>query len=195
MISPFFERDDFIINEKVEFLTFSNKYKVLDMEGNQIGFVGQIVPDLHKFLRLFLGKAMMPFEFNIEDASSNVLVKIKRGWTLLMSEIVIEDAAGTVLGYVKQKFSLITPRFEILDKDKNQIGTIKGNWTAWNFEIFDKEERTIGKINKKWAGAMKEFFTSADNYHVSIDQTVAEDQNKVAILTAAITIDMVLKEK
>lgn len=52
----------------------------------------------------------------------------------------------------------------------------------------------MGKITKKWAGAMKEIFTSADKYYVSIDPTYAENKQKVAIVATAITIDMVLKE-
>jgi hypothetical protein len=56
-----------------------------------------------------------------------------------------------------------------------------------------KTKRSIGTINKKWAGVAKELFTTADKYKVNIDPAYKEDYRKVAIIVAAITVDMVLK--
>ncbi|RZL40569.1 MAG: scramblase, partial [Pedobacter sp.] len=74
------------------------------------------------------------------------------------------------------------------------IAQITGDWKAWNFDIKNPAGQEMGKISKKWAGAMKEIFTTADKYNVSIDPSYAENNNKVAIVATAITIDMVLKE-
>ena len=41
---------------------------------------------------------------------------------------------------------------------------------------------------------MKEIFTSADKYNVSLAPDFSNLENKKVILSAAITIDMVLKE-
>ena len=49
-------------------------------------------------------------------------------------------------------------------------------------------------IDGTLAGAMKEIFTTADKYNVSIDANYSNRTNKIAILSSAITIDMVLKE-
>ncbi len=43
-------------------------------------------------------------------------------------------------------------------------------------------------------GLLKEAFTTADKYVVSIVPEYAEDTRKMAIVATAITIDMVLKE-
>jgi hypothetical protein len=40
---------------------------------------------------------------------------------------------------------------------------------------------------------MKEAFTRADKYYVSIIPEYAEDRNKIAIVSTAITVDMVMK--
>jgi uncharacterized protein YxjI len=53
----------------------------------------------------------------------------------------------------------------------------------------------LATINKKWNGAMKEIFTTADKYKVSIDGTLVNDTLKKIVLSSAITIDMVLKER
>lgn len=46
-----------------------------------------------------------------------------------------------------------------------------------------------------WAGMGKEFFTSADNYVLQIEENVAQDSPlRQLILAAVMCIDMVLKE-
>jgi uncharacterized protein YxjI len=111
-----------------------------------------------------------------------------------MSKIVIKNAQGNTVGTIKQKFKLFKPTFKIFDPSETLIAEISGDWKAWNFTITDTSQNQIGTISKKWAGAMKEIFTSADKYNVSIDPSYSNLQNKIAILSGAITIDMVLKE-
>ena len=41
---------------------------------------------------------------------------------------------------------------------------------------------------------MKEIFTSADKYNVTLNSEIKDNLRKIAILSSAITIDMVLKE-
>ncbi len=194
LIPKFFESNDYFIDEKVNFFKFHNHYKVYDNTGQQVGNVVQQVTDWHKFLRLFLSKAMFPFTLNIMDVDDTVLVSITRGWTFWLSKITILDGSGLVIGSIKQKFKFFKPTFQIFDTNQQQIGTITGDWKAWNFSITDDNENQIGSINKKWGGIAKEFFTSADKYYVSIVPEYAEDANKVNIVAAAIVVDMVLKE-
>jgi uncharacterized protein YxjI len=190
----FFESNEYFIDEKVQFLKFHNEYKVFDPMGLQVGAVTQHVSGWHKFLRLFLKKAMFPFHLELTDNNGVMLAGIHRGWTFWMSKITIMDGNGVVSGYIRQKFRFLKPRFQIFDANETQIAEINGDWKSWNFTITDANENHIGTINKKWAGVAKEFFTSADKYHVTIDPQYAEDRNKMNIVVTAITIDMVLKE-
>ncbi|MDH7463941.1 phospholipid scramblase-related protein [Chitinophagaceae bacterium 26-R-25] len=190
----FFSPDNYFIDEKVGLFKFSNAYKLYNDQGVQIGNIVQNVPGFHKALRLILNKQMMPFMLDIKDMNDNVQVKIERGWTFWMSKISISDANGNLLGKVSQKFKFFKPSFQITDSAENTIARITGDWKAWNFSIEGAAGNSIGSINKKWAGAMKEIFTTADKYHVSIVPEYKEDFSKVAILASAITIDMVLKE-
>ena len=190
----FFESNEYFIDEKVGFLKFHNEYKVYDGTATPVGRIVQHVSGWHKFLRLFLNKAMFPFTLEIVDNNEQVLVSIQRGWTFWLSKISIIDGHGNTSGFIKQKFKLLKPRFQILDANGVQIGEINGDWKAWNFKITDANGNSIGSISKKWAGVAKEFFTSADKYNVSIDPQYAEDRNKMNIVATAITVDMVLKE-
>ncbi|MDI3318290.1 LURP-one-related/scramblase family protein [Pinibacter soli] len=190
----FFSPDNYFIDEKVGLFKFSNAYKLYNDQGVQIGNIVQNVPGFHKVLRLIFNKQMMPFMLDIKDMNDNVQVTIQRGWTFWMSKISISDASGNLLGKVSQKFRFFKPNFEISDSAENTIARITGDWKAWNFSIENPSGNSIGSINKKWAGAMKEIFTTADKYHVSIVPEYKEDFKKVAILASAITIDMVFNE-
>jgi len=111
-----------------------------------------------------------------------------------MSKIVVKDSNGMVIGKINQKFKFFKPTFKIFNTSDILVAQITGDWKAWNFVIKDANEVQIGAITKKWAGAMKEIFTTADKYNVSIDANYSNRTNKIAILSSAITIDMVLKE-
>lgn len=190
----FFEGNEYIIDEKVNLLKFENEYKVYDGNGQQIGSVMQKISLGQKFLRLLINKKMMPFHLEIVDLNGNIQAKISRGWTFWMSKIQVHDSLGMHLGTIKQKFTFLKPIFQIFGLLNNKIAEINGDWAAWSFLIIDHNGIEIGNIDKKWAGAMKEVFTSADKYNVSIVPAVLEDRNKIVIVATAITIDMVLKE-
>lgn len=194
-IPHFFLNDQFFVDEKVRIFGIRNEYKVYNKDGEQIGFIKQIMSTSEKILHIFLGRAMMPFTFEIQDLEGNVLSVIKRDWTIWMSKISVITPDGTIIGYVQQKFTFLKPKFEILSTDGQKIAEIKGDFLAWNFSIVNTEEKEIGRITKKWSGMLQEAFTTADKYLVDVDQSLAEDTNKIAILTAAITIDMVFKEQ
>lgn len=162
--------------------------------GLQAATVTLRVSGWHKFLRLFLNKALLPFHLTVTDTNDKVLASIYRGWTFWMSKITIMDGNDTVSGYIKQKFRFLKPCFQIFDASHNQIAKINGDWKAWNFSTTDPNGVQIGSINKKWAGVAKEFFTTADKYNVSIVPEYVEDRNKMNIVVTAITVDMVLKE-
>lgn len=193
-VQDFLKHDDYFIDEKVAFLKFTNTYKVYSGNGEQIGLVKETMPAFLKILSLLIGKAFFPFKLNIMNMDEQVLASIKRGWTLFMSKIEILDSEGTTIALMNQKFKILKPTFNILDVHKNLIASISGDWKAWNFTINDGSNNQIGTITKKWAGVLKEAFTTADKYNVSINPGLGADEKKIAIVAMAIAIDMVLKE-
>lgn len=194
MNSNFFDSNSYFIDEKVNYFKFENCYKVFNDKGNEIGSVNQKISTGQKFLRLLLNKNMLPFQLEIKDSSGNLQASISRGWTFFMSTIIINDSKGNHIGSIKQKFKLFKPTFKIYGKSEQIIAVITGDWKAWNFQINDSYDKEIGTISKKWNGAMKEIFTTADKYNVNLNSGFTDSSNKIAILSGAITIDMVLKE-
>ena len=192
---PFFDHNDYFVDEKVNYFKFANEYKIFDAHGTQLGAVAQHVSTWHKVLRAFTSvKKMMPFTLSLTAPTGETLLEIKRGWTFWMAKITIIDPAGATIGPIHRKWTLLRPSFHILDAEMTKLAEISGDWKAWNFSITDAQGTTIGTISKKWNGLMKEAFTSADKYIVAVDPALRENTQKVAILAAAITIDMVLKE-
>ena len=189
------QNNDFLIDEKVGMFKFENQYKIFNDEGHQLGRVQQRMSLGQKFLRMIISPAALPFKIEIYDEKDAMILKVSRGWTFWMSKITIEDAQGMILGYVKQKFKLFTPKFEVLDSQNMLLAELKGDWKAWDFQLKNSQGQTLATINKKWNGAMKEIFTTADKYKVSIDGTLVNDTLKKIVLSSAITIDMVLKER
>lgn len=194
MKSNFFESNSYFIDEKVNFLKFENSYQIFNDKGENIGAVKQKLTTGQKILRLLISKKMLPFLLEIKNAEDKLEASILRSWTIFMSKITIKDPEGNKIGTIKQKFSFLKPKFKIFNAAEAQIAEIKGDWKAWNFVINDASENNIGSISKKWAGAMKEIFTSADKYNVTINPNYSNLENKIIILSGAITIDQVLKE-
>lgn len=194
MSANFFDSNDYFIDEKVNFFQFENSYKIFNGTGENIGAIKQKLTTGQKLLRLLLNKAMLPFLLEIKNADDQVEASISRGWTFFLSKIVIKNSQGMVVGMIKQKFKLFKPTFKIFNSSEILIAEITGDWKAWNFKITDASNNQIGTISKKWAGAMQEIFTSADKYNVNINADFSNMENKIAILSGAITIDMVLKE-
>lgn len=190
----FFETNEYFIDQKVNFFKFESEYKVFNQQGEQIGAIRQRLSAKHKLLHLLLSKAMLPFLLEIVDLNGNTIAVVKRGWTFFMSEIMILNGHHEILGLIKQKWSFFKPTFHIMDVERNKIAEIKGDWKAWNFIISQPDGSLIGTVSKKWAGAMKEVFTSADKYNVSIKEEYKENTDKIVIVSTAVTIDMILKE-
>ncbi len=191
---PFFENDVFVIDEKVRAFHMTNAYRVYNQSGVEIGAIQETMPWYRMVLRLIANKGMLPFTLDVLAEDGAKLASISRGFTFMFSKITISDGVGAELARINQKFNWVKPKFALVSPAGEQIGMIQGDWKGWNFQILDREEQVIGTISKQWNGAMKEIFTTADKYIVTIDPRVAEDSQKVAIVASAITIDMVLKE-
>ena len=191
-MDKFFANNTYVIDEKITVI--ENSYAVSDSEGNAIGRIQEHVPAYRFLLSMIINKSMMPFSLTIENTGGSTLATISRGWTFFLSKMTITNEAGDVIAYIKQKFSLLKPKFTILDADQQVIGYIKGDWMAWDFHITDSEENELGTISKKWNGILKEAFTTADKYIVNINPSVADENQRIALVSTAATIDMILKE-
>ena len=123
-----------------------------------------------------------------------MLISVTRGVSFFLSKVDVLDASGIRIGGFQQKLFSIGGKFDVLDASDAPVCTLKGKWTGWNFR-FERDGVELAQVAKKWAGIGKELFTSADNYVLSISESVRrDDPARPLILAAVMCIDMVLKE-
>ena len=195
-MNPILSQNLFLVKEHVGMFKAANNYDIYNPETNQItmncrennlGF-------FTKMLRFTDYKRMTPFNVEITTASGEKLISVKRGIAVFRSTVEIFDEKDRLIGTFKQKFFSIGGKFEIMDKNEKPVATLQGKWTGLDFK-FSHENKQLAQVSKKLAGLGKEFFTSADNYVLQIEDSVAADSSlRQLILAAVMCIDMVLKE-
>ena len=195
-MNPILNQNLFFVKEHVGMFKAANNYDIYNPENqelimncreNKLGF-------FTKLLRFTDYKRMTPFNVEVTTPSGEKILTVKRGVSLILSTVNVYDENEKLVGKFKQKLFSIGGKFNVLDPEEKVLCKLKGKWTSWDFK-FIKDDSEYGHVSKKWAGLGKEMFTSADNYMLSINNEVPEnDPLRMLILSAVICIDMVLKE-
>jgi len=186
----------FLVKEHVGMFKAANNYDIYDPDTNQIIMEcrEEKLGTFTKMLRFTDWKRMTPFDIQVRTPDGQQIVRITRGVSLFLSKVEVRDENDQVIGGFKQKFFSVGGAFNVLDHNDQPVCHLKGKWTGWNFR-FMKGDMELAQVSKKWAGMGKEMFTSADNYVLSISESVPPQSNiRKLILAAVMCIDMVLKE-
>jgi uncharacterized protein YxjI len=186
----------FFVKEQVGMFKAANNYDIYDPSTNQ-KIIECREPSLGIFTKIFRFtdyKRMTPFNVEVRTPDGQNILSVKRGFSIFDSRVEVFDELGKLAGTFSRKFFSIGGKFDVLDAQGTLICTLQGKWTSWDFK-FMKGEKELANVSKKWAGLGKELFTSADNYMLTIDSSVAtNDTARVLIMAAVLCIDMVLKE-
>jgi uncharacterized protein YxjI len=193
------ERRSFLVKEQVAMLKVTDRYDIYDPEtGNQIGVAQEQIGGFAKFLRIFLMKYKSMFPTTVvvmDEGASEPVITIKRRFAVMRSHVDVIDHNQTQVGFFKSKLFTLGGGFTVHSPSGEQIADVKGNWKGWDFQLLDMNGNELGRVNKKWAGAMTEIFTSADNYVISLNDSIGTNQGLAALLLAAsLAIDIVFKE-
>lgn len=195
-MNPLLNQNIFLIKEKVGMFKASNSYDIFDANSNKHLMTSK-EPNLGTFTKIFRFtkyKKHTPFNVLVTTTEGKPILNIKRGVAIFRSDIEVFDEKNQLIGYFNQKFWSFGGKFEIVDKHQKPVCTLEGKWTGWDFK-FSKDGKELASVSKKWAGIGKEFFTSADNYVLSINEMVPQDSvERQLIFAAVMVIDMVLKE-
>lgn len=195
-MSEALNRNQFFIKEHVGLFKAANNYDILDPETQEIVMAcrEEKLGIFTKIFRFTKYKRMTPFHVEIQTPDGETLVHIKRGISIFLSKVRVEDGNGQHLGGFKQKFFSIGGKFDVLDADDTPVCSLKGKWTSWDFK-FMREDKELAHVSKEFAGLAKELFTSADNYMLTISDSIpADNPVRKLIMGAVMCIDMVLKE-
>ncbi|MES2886856.1 MAG: phospholipid scramblase-related protein [Pseudomonadota bacterium] len=188
--------NQFFVKEQVGMFKAANSFDIFDPSSNQ-KIIECREPNLGlltKLLRFTDYKRMTPFHVELTTPNGDRVLSIKRGISLLRSTVEVRDERAQLVGTFKQKLFSIGGKFDVLDAQDNVVCQLRGKWTSWDFR-FVQGDRELAAVSKKWAGLGKELFTSADNYMLTVQNTVpADSPHRILIMAAVMCIDMVLKE-
>lgn len=186
----------FFVKEQVGMFKAANNYDIYDPNTNQ-KIIECREPNLGIFTKIFRFtdyKRMTPFNVEVRTPEGQNILSVKRGFSIFDSRVEVFDETDKLVGTFKRKHFSFGGKFDVLDVQGNTICTLQGKWTSWDFR-FMQGEKELANVSKKWSGLGKELFTSADNYMLTIDGSVASnDTSRVLIMAAVLCIDMVLKE-
>lgn len=186
----------FFVKEQVGIFKSANNYDIYDPNTNQ-KIIECREPNLGIFTKIFRFtdyKRMTPFHVEVRTPEGQSILSVKRGFSILDSRVEVFDELDKLVGTFKRKHFSIGGKFDVLDLQGNTICTLQGKWTSWEFR-FMKGDKELANVSKKWSGLGKELITSADNYMLKIDASVAaKDTSRIMIMAAVLCIDMVLKE-
>lgn len=193
---PALHNNLFLVKEQVGIFKASNNFDIFDPNtGTKILECRE--PDLGILTKIFRFtdyKRMTPFHVEVRTPAGQKVLTIKRGFSLFLSKVDVLDENDQLVGTFKQKLFSIGGKFDVLDLQEKPLCTLQGKWTSWDFR-FVQGENEFASVSKKWAGLGKELFTTADNYMLTIHDSVSKDDPvRILIVAAVMCIDMVLKE-
>jgi uncharacterized protein YxjI len=188
----------YMVKQQVGWAPLAAKYDIFDPNTNEkIGDAKEEPPGIVQVARFFMDKKVLPTKISFyEVGSTKALFYLDRGFTFLRAQVNVHDGEGKRIGYFKQKLLSIGGGFYVYDDKDQQLAEVKGDWKGWNFKFLTTDGQELGSVSKKWAGLAKEFFTSADNYVVALNEKAKSLPNgSMLLLAAGIAIDTVFKEK
>jgi len=193
---PILRQNLFFIKEHVGMFKAANNFDIFNPDTKELLMTCR-EEQLGFFTKLFRFtdyKRITPFHVEIKSAKGEPVLEVKRGISLFLSTVEVFDENHHLVGRFKQKFFSIGGKFDVLDSQDNVVCTLKGKWTSWDFK-FMQGTTELAHVTKKWAGIGREMFTTADNYILSVGESVKKEDNvRILILAAVMCIDMVLKE-
>lgn len=187
MISDFFETNNYFVDKKDG---FQESCHIYNEKREKIGRIRQKLTTIQKILPLTISKLILPFNVEIRSANGGLEASILKKGFFFKPEIVIQDASGKKVGIIDPKFSFFRPEFKILNNSNNVIAEICDVWKKTNFIINDSSEKQIGSIDNKWGGSMKNVQRSANSYNVNVMADYSNNEEKIAILSSAIVLNM-----
>lgn len=196
-MNPQLNRNTFLVKEHVGMFKASNSYDIYDPANGTVimNCREEGLSVLTKIFRFTGYKTLTPFNVVIKTTEGQKVLAVKRGINLFLSKVEVRDENDKVIGIFKQKLFTIGGKFDVLDANGTYLCSLKGKWTGWDFK-FVKDNLEFAHVTKKWAGMSKEFFTTADNYILNINENVPQNSPlRQLIMAAVMCIDMVLKEK
>ncbi|WP_210514461.1 phospholipid scramblase-related protein [Hymenobacter terricola] len=195
-MNPILTNNQFFVKEHVGIFKAANSYDILDLQSQGL-LLECREPNLGFFTKIFRFtkyKTQTPFDIEVKDQAGQLVLRLTRGVSFFRSTVKVFDGNEMLVGKFRQKVFSLGGKLDVLDVNDQVICTVQGKLTSFDYKFLRSGEQ-IALVTKKWMGLGRELFTSADNYVISIEPTVAaQDGIRPMIVAAALCIDMVFAE-
>lgn len=171
----------------------ANKYRINDENGKQIGFVAEESAGfIALILRLFL-RSHRPLRAAILDGQGAKVLEIYRPFFFIWSSLFLSDAFSRPIGEVHRRFGWgFQKKYDLVEKSAGVFARIyAGLFRIWKFDFLTASGDGAGFVTKKWKGLLKEAFTDADRFLITLEGRGATFslEQKALLLAASISID------
>lgn len=184
-----------IIRQRKEWLELAgfetrNKYEILDHQGQRIGFCAEQEKGFWgSIMRMFFGH-WRRFTLHFFDVQRNEIFYVKHPYRFFMQRLEVSSPDRKLLGAVQQRFSIVRKKFDLVDaQGRTLLRMNSGFFKIWTFPLF-RGSTEVASIQKKWSGALKEFFTDADNFLIEFKSPSLTELEKYLILASGIFVDL-----
>jgi hypothetical protein len=170
------------------------RYQVLTESGAFVAGFAEHADGIGGFLGRWMLKARRPFTMGLYPAehADRPLLLLERPWTWLLSQLEVREAgSGRVVGRVQQRWAWFRKRLDLQAADGRPLARLTGPilrpWTVLIETGPESNPREAGRIEKKWSGLLREAFTDADTFLVTLPQ--GDARLRQLVLAAAILVD------
>ena len=163
-----------------------NRYAVMDTSGQELYWAAE---ESSFVFRNFLS-SYRPFTIHVDSKTGGQGVKFKKKFAFYYHTMEVLDSNEALLGTIKRKFTWFSKEYAVFDSSGRQVYTVHGPFfRPWTFKIPDERGTEVGRIAKKWSGLGTEFFTDADNFHVTFPSGASPELRGI-LFGALFMIDM-----
>ncbi|XP_065287632.1 phospholipid scramblase 2-like isoform X2 [Dermacentor albipictus] len=173
--------------------------------------MGQIIYNMAEYsercARFHYGQ-VRSFEMDVLDYRNAVVMHFVRPLRCMRpccgcrgQEMEVQAPPGNVIAMIRHESSMCDTKFSVNDRNSRSVLDIVGPACQTGvacggiveFKVLSTNGVVIGKITKLWGGALKEVFTTADNYAVTFPLDL-DVHIKGALIAATILIDYMFFE-
>lgn len=177
-----------------------NRYAVYAEDGAFVAGFAEHGEGAGAFLARWFLQSRRPFTMGLypSEHPDRPLLLLVRPWRWWMSRLEVREAAsGRLLGVAQQRFSIFRKRLDLEGPDGRPLARFTGPllrpWTVLIEVGPESNPREVGRIEKKWSGLLREAFTDADNFLVTLP--AGDEALRALVLAAAVLVDFLWFER
>lgn len=174
-----------------------NTYVVYDEAGDPVFNVEEQGSGFGSVLKRMFLQYLRPFTSHVEDLrGGRHLLTLRRPFRFFFHRLEVHDSKGDLLGAIQRQWTWFRRKYTIEGPDGQEVATLFGPFfRPWTFKILlPGHEHEVGLVQKKWSGLLKEMFTEADNFWVTLEQ-VQDPQLRALLFASTVLIDIVHFER